>query len=124
MKDPASGSAPQFRWVAGGWFGAQCGSTIWLLPLGFGALHQDGVSGIVAFTGFAVANGLGLLLWAARRRLSAFVGLQLLLATLMVVFAIVIVVTNVRGTVDLPYWPLGLPLMLMAIFWLRTRGRS
>lgn len=124
MNDPASERTPQFRWVAGGWFGAQCGSTIWLLPLGFGALRHDEVSGIVAFTGFAVANGLGLLLWAARRRLSAFVGMQLLLATLLVVFATVIVVTNLRGATELPYWPLGLPLLLMAIFWLRTRDRG
>jgi len=115
---------PKFRWVAGGWFGAQCGSTVWLLPLGFGALPHDRITGMVAFAGFALANGLGLLLWSARRRMAAFVGLQLLLGTLSVVFATVIVVANVRGVVELPYWPVGLPLMLMAVFWLRSGGRG
>lgn len=115
--------APHFRWVAGGWFGAQCGSTLWLLPLGIGALPHDRISGVVAFSGFVVANGLGLLLWSARRRLSAFVGLQLLLAVMLVVFTTVIVVTNARCATELPYWPAGLPLLLMAFFWLRTRER-
>lgn len=71
-----------------------------------------------------MANGLGLLLLAARRRLSAFVGLQRLLATRWVVFATVIAMTNLRGATELPSWPLGMPLLPMAMFSLHTRDRS
>ena len=111
-----------FRWSAAGWFGTQVGSTIWLLVLGAVALAEDRVVGASGFAGFAVGNLWGISLWRRRDRLSAYAGLQCLMAGLLVVFAAVIWITNARvASISLPYWAIATPLPLMVVFWLRQQ---
>ena len=68
------------HWNAGGWFGAQLGGSLWILIAGILALRLDTQAGIAAIVLFGVANGLGSFLWTRRDGLSAYAGIQLLLA--------------------------------------------
>jgi hypothetical protein len=95
-----------FVWNAGAWFGAMIGSTIWLLALGVGALSEDRTTAVVVSATFVAANLWGILLWRRRARLSAAA----------------IVTANIRvPSVLVPHWAIALPLLLMAMFWLRQR---
>ena len=68
------------HWNAGGWFGAQLGGSLWILIAGVLALRLDTQAGISAIVLFGAANGLGSFLWTRRDGLSAYAGIQLLLA--------------------------------------------
>ncbi len=114
-----------FAWNAGGWFGATIGSTLWLLALGVGVLSEDRTAAVVVVATFIAANLWGILLWRRRARLSAYAGLQWLLVGLLVAFAVAIVTANARvPSVLVPHWAIALPLLLMAMFWLRQRFAS
>lgn len=106
-----------FGWNAGGWFGALLGSTIWLLILGVSVFPEDLAAGALAIAGFAAANLWGIALWLRRDRLTAYSGLQWMMAGLLVVFAAVVFSSNL-----LPYWVFAAPLPLMAMFWLRQQA--
>jgi hypothetical protein len=69
-----------FHWNAGGWFGSQLGGTLWLFVSGAVLLGERPRSGLVLLGCGLGANLLGLLLWASRRRLRAYRGLQLLVS--------------------------------------------
>jgi hypothetical protein len=71
-----------FQWNAGAWFGAQLGSTLWLLLLGVLFLWSGRPSGAWALVAFVLSNGSGLLLWLRRDRVAAYPALQLLMAIL------------------------------------------
>jgi hypothetical protein len=71
-----------FQWNAGAWFGAQLGSTLWLLLLGVLFLWSGRLSGAWALLAFVFSNGSALLLWLRRDRIGAYPALQLLLAVL------------------------------------------
>lgn len=112
-----------FGWSAAGWFGAQVGSTIWLLVLGLAMFADDLTSGALALAGFAGGNLWGLALWRRCDRLSAYSGLQWMMIGLLVVFAAVVLVTNARvPSILLPYWVIAVPLPLMAMFWMRQQA--
>jgi hypothetical protein len=70
--------ASAFQWNAGGWFGSQLGSTLWLALLGGVLLGQGRASGWALLLAFAAANGVGAALWSARGRLAAYGALQTL----------------------------------------------
>jgi hypothetical protein len=69
-----------FEWNAGGWFGAQLGSTAWLFIGGFVLLRGHPASGLALLGCGLAANLLGSLLWMQRRRLSPYRGIQVLVA--------------------------------------------
>ena len=70
--------APPVGWNAGGWFGSQLGSTLWLALLGGVFVAQGRASGWALLLAFAAANGIGVALWGARGRLAAYTALQTL----------------------------------------------
>ncbi len=72
----------QFQWNSGGWFGAQLGSTCWLLIFVvmlavWGAVWQAAVMGVL----FLAPNIAGLAMWLRRDRLQPYTAIQLLLAS-------------------------------------------
>lgn len=70
-----------FRWSGGGWFGAQIGSTLWLVVLGVVLTVRDDSSPGTAIIALAVAvNGIGLLLWEHRDRVRPYPAIQALVA--------------------------------------------
>ena len=130
----ASGHAPRgaFQWNAGGWFGAQVGSTIWLLLLGALVMPgRPGVGAAVVACG-AIPNALGTALWLRRSELDPHLALQLLIGCMGVCAAAALVLLDVRGSEPLAshlqpspqrvYWILAMYPGLMAVFWLRQRA--
>ena len=73
--EPRAGA---FQWNAGGGFGSQLGSTLWLALLGGVFVAQGRASGWALLLAFAAANGIGVALWGARGRLAAYTALQTL----------------------------------------------
>ncbi len=70
-----------FRWHAGAWFGAQIGSTLWLVILGAALSLRDDSSPGTALIALAVAvNGIGLILWEHRDRMRPYPAIQVLIA--------------------------------------------
>lgn len=66
-------------WNAGGWFGAQLGSTLWLaISAAVLAARSVAVASIVLAL-FLIANFVGIVLWRRRSRMSMFLGMQILL---------------------------------------------
>ena len=89
-----------FVWSAGGWLGAQLGSTLWMALLGLALLGRDVPSAVVCLAGFALANAIGTALWRARERRSAYAAIQMFLASLAVLVAILVLVVRARGATD------------------------
>ena len=76
-----AGAGGAFRWNAGAWFGAQIGSTLWLVVLGVVLSFRDDSSPGTAMIALAVAaNGIGLILWEHRDRIRPYPAIQALLA--------------------------------------------
>ncbi len=74
--------APTTSWSAGAWFGSQLGGTLWLaISAGVLMARSPTLAALLLALFFAV-NGVGLLLWRRRSRLSMFRALQTLLAAL------------------------------------------
>ena len=72
-----------FQWNAGGWFGAQIGSTLWLLILGLVFIGQTKAeAGLSSLLAWAIANAVGLYLWSRRSSLAPFVAIEILLAVM------------------------------------------
>jgi hypothetical protein len=70
----------RFQWNAGGWFGGQVGSTVWLFILA-GETFQKSPHAAMWLTFCAAApNVLGCLLWTRRDRLAPHPTLQFLIA--------------------------------------------
>jgi hypothetical protein len=127
-----SNTPSAFAWNAGGWFGAQLGSTLWLLILGLVLSRKDTLTASVCVASFVVLNAWGLYLWRSRERLSAYAGLQRLLLGASVIIALVVVVVNGRGLSEqpspgalvstyLPYWVIAVAPALMLLFFLWDR---
>ena len=121
-----------FAWNAGGWFGGQVGSTLWLLILGLGVVRRDNLAGLLAIGGFAALNLWGLILWRAREKVSAYTGIQGFLGAATAVVAIVVLVAQTRQiapprwpgdlvTHYLPTWVVLVFPGIMVLFWLRDK---
>ncbi len=125
------GTAPSsFGWNAGGWFGSQIGSTLWMLILGLVLFTKDSVSAWVCVVGFLGLNALGVYLWRSQGHLSAFAGLQRFLLVESVIIAVVVLVVNLRGVSEppapgalvstyLPYWVIAIAPGFLVVFYLR-----
>jgi hypothetical protein len=131
MDSASNPSGTAFVWNAGGWFGAQLGSTLWMAILGLVLLGQDRAAAAAALAGFALANAAGLFVWRGRARRSAYSGVQLFLLALALIVAAVVAVVQLRGASEtptsgvstyLPWWVVGLAPILMLAFLLRERA--
>ena len=122
-----------FAWNAGGWFGTQIGSTLWLLILGTLLLARDSVTAWACLAGFFALNGWGWHLWRRRRHCGPHAALQRFLALTTAVIAGVVALVNARGlseppapgalvSTQVPYWIVGIAPVLMLVFYLRERG--
>jgi hypothetical protein len=80
---PAGPDNPRtLRWDRGGWLGSQLGGSCWIGAAALLTLPHDVGVGLLVLVLFAAANLVGLLLWRRRERLSAYAGVQLLLAVI------------------------------------------
>lgn len=69
----------QMQWNLGGWWGAQVGSTAWILVAGILSLWVDVTTALIVIALFVLANVFGMAIWRRRDRLSACAGVQILL---------------------------------------------
>lgn len=129
--NPDSNSA--FMWNGGGWLGAQLGSTLWMLLMGLLLLEKDPPMAWTSLLTFLVLNLWGAFLWQRRSHISAYAGLQWLLAAISIGFAVVILTGNRSGANQpqlpdyalvsyLPHWAMLTPPALMLMFYLRERA--
>jgi len=73
--------AGAFQWNRGGWFGAQLGSTLWLVLLGALLLIQSKPAGGLVVLFGLLPNLLGCVLWRRRHTLSPYPAIQVLIAS-------------------------------------------
>jgi hypothetical protein len=66
-------------WNAG-WFGAQLGSTLWLVISAAVLVARSAAVASAVLALFLIANFVGIVLWRRRSRISMFLGMQMLLA--------------------------------------------
>lgn len=66
------------EWNAGGWFGSQLGSSIWILVAAGLSVVRDVSTGVVLFAIFAVPNIAGYFLWRSKK-LSCYAATQTLI---------------------------------------------
>ena len=86
-----------FQWTAGAWFGAQLGSTLYLVILGaLMSLRSPGLGLLVVLCGLA-PNLFGLALWKRRRELSPYSALQSLLCAVAVATTIAVTCVTLLG---------------------------
>jgi len=78
MKTPKEGSG-KFQWNTGGWFGAQIGSTLWLLLLGMILLNKNVIIGSIILLFFILPNMMGWIIWNERHRIEPYPAIQALL---------------------------------------------
>ena len=129
MKHEARSDAGAFEWNRGGWFGTQVGATLWLVLLGGLLMAQSRpVGGLVLASGL-VPNLLGVLLWRRRHSVSAYHGIQALLAACgigaLVAMACLRVSSDQGASADLPSaWLLLLYPGLMLVLHLRERSAA
>jgi hypothetical protein len=90
----------RFQWNAGGWFGAQVGSTIWLLGAALTVLPTHVAAAVVAFLCFLLPNIIGLLLYLRRNRIAPYPALQGLILLVGIVSIILVLYLNHIGLVD------------------------
>jgi hypothetical protein len=86
-----------FAWNGGGWFGAQFGSTLWLLILGIVLLRKDSLPAWLCLARFLVFERVGLVSLAKPERLSAYAGCSAFSSWRPLVIAVVVVVVNTCG---------------------------
>lgn len=90
----------RFQWNLGAWLGSQLGGTLWIFGIGISAINFGSVSAGVAILTAAVAcNIAGFALWANRRRLSAYTGIQFLILAIGLASLITFIVLDLA---DLP----------------------
>ena len=65
-----------FQWNAGGWFGSQTGSTLWMLVAAVVCVTGAPWASVTCVLCFIVANGAGTWLWSRRDRLRPYPAMQ------------------------------------------------
>ncbi len=73
-----------FQWSTGGWFGAQVGSTCWLLVAAIALLGQTPLLAALLLGCFVLANLVGTIIWMNRGKVDPYRAIQVLL---LVIFA-------------------------------------
>jgi hypothetical protein len=89
--------AGRFQWNPGGWFGAELGSTVWLLGAALVLAPEHIEAGAVALLCFLLPNALGLLLYRRRNRIAPYPALQWLILVIGIVSTIFVVYLNRSG---------------------------
>lgn len=92
-KQPRLGPG-RFQWNAGGWFGAQLGSTVWLLIAAATLLPKHAEAGVVALSCFLVPNIFGLMLYLNRSRIAPYPAIQWQIVVVGVVSVVFVVYLN------------------------------
>ena len=90
----------RFQWNTGGWFGAQLGSTAWLLVTAPTLFPERVEAGLVAVLCFLVPNVFGLLLYLGRSRLAPYPALQWLLLLTGLATITFVVYLNQSGLIE------------------------
>src|ERR1035437_8974429 len=88
---PCKGTG-QFQWNTGGWFGAQMGSTAYLVCLGTAYSVRALVPGIAIVLCGLLPNVIGFRMWKQRDRLLPYPAIQRLLLVIFAFTAIAVVV--------------------------------
>lgn len=100
MKTPLEGRGA-FRWNAGGWFGSQLGSTLWLLILGVLLCARGKVlAGLVAIGCCAAANAFGTVLWTLRDRVAPFPAVECLVGVIWLFTLVALVAMDVLDAME------------------------
>jgi hypothetical protein len=123
-----------FQWNAGGWFGSQVGSTLWLLILGALLFTQGRTqAGATALVAFAISNAIGTWLWSRRVHVAPYPAIQALVAVMGMATLAVFVGLDYLGELAAldpqgaarPGWAYGLLAMypgLMLLFFVQERA--
>jgi hypothetical protein len=116
-KQPRLGPG-RFQWNTGGWFGAQLGSTIWLLGATAILLPKYAGAGAVALFCFLAPNVFGLILYLNRSRIAPYPAIQWLIfgiGSASVIFVVYLNRSNLVGEIDpaLSYGQWGFYLLLV-----------
>jgi hypothetical protein len=85
-----------FQWNRGGWFGAQIGSSAYLIILGLALVTVDLTLGIIIALCGVIPNIMGLMMWKRREIISPYSAFQYLLLTIFV-FTTVALCASVFG---------------------------
>jgi len=96
MKTPKAGSG-RFQWNTGGWFGAQIGSTLWLLILGAIILNKNTIMGSVLLFLFLLPNMTGWILWRERHRIEPYPAIQSLLGMIGLSSLFAVIILDLSG---------------------------
>ena len=72
----------RFQWNAGGWFGSQVGSTVWLFILAYQTVPKSAPAATWLLLCAVAANILGCILWMERDRLAPYLAIQCLVAAI------------------------------------------
>jgi hypothetical protein len=108
----------RFQWNAGGWFGGQVGSTIWMIIAGVVLLARGVVPGIWLLVCFAATNVIGFVIWSRRDRIAPHPAIQCLLAVMAVATAIGLILLDIHGGaagMPMPSWYYGVLLLFPAM---------
>jgi hypothetical protein len=100
-----------------GWFGAQVGSTLWLLLDGIDRFQDDVTSGLLLTSGFVIANLWGLSVRRFGKHIYAYGAIQRMLGGITIVVASLFLIEHLREA-PLPagYWTLGVYPAMMVWF--------
>lgn len=90
----------RFQWNTGAWFGAELGSTVWLLGAAAALLPTYVEAAVVAFLCFLLPNVIGLVLYLRRNRIAPYPALQGLILLVGIVSILFVVYLNRAGIVD------------------------
>jgi hypothetical protein len=71
-----------FQWNAGGWIGAQLGSTLWILISAGLFTFEEPALARTLLACFLVSNAIGLGLWSQRHRIAPYPAIQALVVVM------------------------------------------
>jgi len=94
MKKQSRVGPGRFQWNTGGWFGAQLGSTVWLILAATIQLPGYPKATVVALACFLVPNVFGLILFLNRHRVAPYPAIQWLICAIGVASIIFVVYLN------------------------------
>lgn len=125
------------NWNAGGWFGAQTGGTCWIaICAALLSAHHLTIAAVV-FGLFMGANVIGAVLWGLRDRISAYMGMNILIIVVGAVSLVGVLVIDGSGlwhvvegyggkvsAGQMYVLIIALIFGLLALFWSINRSRS
>jgi len=135
MKTPKEGSG-KFQWNTVGWFGAQIGSTLWLLLLGMILLNKTVIIGSIILLFFILPNMMGWIIWNERHRIDPYPAIQALMGVIgfSSLFAVIILdlssyITKLEpGMRDSPKQAYGylliFPVLMIAFHFLNSKEKN